>query len=79
MQPNKSDLSHYFILPGPRERDLIVMHHEIGIQWPDYKQETRHIDFVYYGDPDKYSAMSATVGFTTGIATKMVLEGRCIL
>lgn len=51
------------------------MHHEVGIVWPDQSQETRLIDFVYYGNPEKYSAMAATVGFTAGIATKMVLDG----
>lgn len=54
-----------------------MMHHEVGIQWPDQTLENRNIDFVVYGDPKGYSAMAATVGFPTGIATKMVLEGMC--
>ncbi len=52
------------------------MHHEIGVQWQDSKKETKNIDFVVYGDPKGYSAMAATVGFPTGIATKMILDGK---
>lgn len=64
------------ILPSaPGERDLIIMHHNVGIQWADHSEEQRHIDFVVYGDPKGYSAMAATVGFPTGIAARMVLEG----
>jgi alpha-aminoadipic semialdehyde synthase len=33
------------------------------------------VDFIVYGDPNKYSAMAATVGFPTGIAAKMILDG----
>jgi len=51
------------------------MRHDIGIKWPDNSEETRHVNLVVYGKPGGYSAMSATVGFPTGIATKMVLEG----
>lgn len=57
------------------ERDLIILHHEIGIQWPDMKMENRCIDLVCYGNPDGYSAMAKTVGYPAGIAAKMVLEG----
>ena len=52
------------------------MHNEIGVQWQDSKQETKNIDFVVYGNPKGYSAMAATVGFPTGIATKMILDGK---
>ncbi len=51
------------------------MHHEIGVQWQDSTEQTRKIDFTVYGDPNGYSAMAASVGFPTGIATKMILDG----
>ena len=57
------------------ERDMIIMRHDVGVKWADGGTESRHIDLVVYGDPNKYSAMAATVGFPTGIAAKMVLEG----
>lgn len=58
------------------ERDLVILHHEIEIQWPDSKQdEFRTIDLVCYGDPNGYSAMAKTVGYPAGITAKMVLDG----
>jgi alpha-aminoadipic semialdehyde synthase len=60
---------------GPGERDLIVMRHDVGVKWSDNSEESHHIDLVVYGDANKYSAMAATVGFPTGIAAKMVLDG----
>ncbi|GBM72861.1 Alpha-aminoadipic semialdehyde synthase, mitochondrial [Araneus ventricosus] len=56
------------------ERDVIILRHNIGIQWPDNKNEMRTIDFVVYGDKDGYSAMAKTVGYPAAIAAKMVLE-----
>lgn len=59
----------------PGERDLVIMRHDIGIQWHDEKKETRHIDMVTYGDPNGYSAMAKTVGYPAAIAAKMILQG----
>lgn len=47
---------------APEERDLIIMRHDIGIEWPDGKHEKRNINLVVYGDPGGYSAMAKTVG-----------------
>ena len=52
------------------------MRHDVGVEWPNHSEEMIHVNFVIYGDPNKYSAMAATVGYPTAIATKMVLEGR---
>ncbi|XP_028397986.1 alpha-aminoadipic semialdehyde synthase, mitochondrial-like [Dendronephthya gigantea] len=57
------------------ERDLVLLRHEVGIEWPDNKKETRRISLIAYGD-SKYSAMSRTVGFPAGIGAKMVLGGK---
>jgi saccharopine dehydrogenase-like NADP-dependent oxidoreductase len=51
------------------------MRHDVGVEWPNRKEETFHVDFVIYGRPKGYSAMAATVGYPTAIAAKMVLEG----
>lgn len=58
----------------PGERDVLIMRHDIGVEWPNQDEEVTHVNFVIYGDPNKYSAMAATVGYPTAIATKMVLE-----
>lgn len=57
------------------ERDLVILRHDIGVEWPDNSKEKRHIDLVVYGDPNGYSAMAKTVGYPTGIAANMVLNG----
>lgn len=59
----------------PGERDLVIMRHDIGIQWHDHKEEVRHINMVNYGDPNGYSAMAKTVGYPAAIAAKMILQG----
>jgi len=51
------------------------MRHDVGVEWPNQNEEMIHVNFVIYGDPYKYSAMAATVGYPTAIAAKMVLEG----
>ncbi|XP_005100303.1 alpha-aminoadipic semialdehyde synthase, mitochondrial [Aplysia californica] len=60
---------------APHERDMILMRHEVGIQWGDGKREHRGIDLVNYGDPNGFSAMARTVGLPTGIAARMILAG----
>jgi alpha-aminoadipic semialdehyde synthase len=63
------------LISVPGERDVLIMRHDIGVEWPNRKEETFHVDFVIYGNPNGYSAMAATVGYPTAIAAKMVLEG----
>lgn len=60
---------------APGEKDMIVMHHNVGVTWPDKSQEKRVINFVCYGEENGYSAMAKTVGLPTAVATKMVLDG----
>ena len=31
------------------ERDIIIMRHDVYVEWPDKKEEIRHLDFVCYG------------------------------
>ena len=70
-------LFHCFLTAGPHERDMILMRHDVGIEWGDRKKEHRSIDFVSYGDAGKTSAMAKTVGLPTGIAARMILNGKC--
>lgn len=60
---------------APHERDMILMRHDVGIEWGDHKKEHRSINFVSYGDAGKTSAMAKTVGLPTGIAARMILNG----
>lgn len=56
------------------ERDIIIMRHNIGIEWPNGQLEERYINLVVYGDENN-SAMSKCVGYPTAIAAKMLLRG----
>ena len=60
---------------GSGERDMILMQHDIGVQWGDGSLEDHQLSLVAYGDVGGFSAMAKTVGLPTGIATKMVLTG----
>ncbi|VDD76863.1 unnamed protein product [Mesocestoides corti] len=64
---------------GPNERDLIVMSHQIGIEWPDKRRELRVVRLVVYGEAGKGKAglaMSRTVGIPAAIAARMILDGK---
>jgi len=60
---------------GKNERDVAILRHDIGVQWPDSSQEIQHLDFTVYGNPSGHSAMAMTVGYTAAIVAKMVLNG----
>ena len=63
---------------GPNERDIVILHHEVGFTRPSLSQEQselKTLDMIIYGD-EKYSAMAKTVGLPAAIATRMLLEGR---
>lgn len=63
-------------LTEPDERDVIILHHEIGVSWPVGRHERKTITLVEYGQPQGNTAMARTVGLPTAIATKMILKGR---
>jgi alpha-aminoadipic semialdehyde synthase len=65
------------------ERDLILMRHEVRIEWPNGKEEQRNINLVVYGEQNLersskssdgisntrgFSAMAKTVGYPAAIA-----------
>ena len=60
----------------PGERDMVMLQHKFGIEWPDGRKETRTSTLCDYGDPDGYSSMAKLVGVPCGVATRMVLEGK---
>lgn len=58
------------------ERDMIVMHHEFGVEWPEGVEgsSTLTSSLLCYGEVED-SAMAKTVGLTTGIAASIVMDG----
>ena len=65
-----------FFSPGPGERDMIVMQHEIRFLLPGQVEQTTSVGLVAYGDPDGHSAMARTVGYPLGIVAQMILNGK---
>jgi len=55
------------------ERDMVVMHHEIGVAFPDGSHETRTCTFVGYGQPNGASCMATTVGLTAAAGAHLLL------
>ncbi|EFA79152.1 aminoadipic semialdehyde synthase [Heterostelium album PN500] len=59
---------------SPSERDLIILHHIFGIEWPGGKHETKTSTLVYYGDKD-ISAMAYCIGLPVAMAAELLVEG----
>ena len=59
----------------PRDKDMIVMQHEIGFI-RDGKRWTERSTMVVKGQDHLNTAMARTVGLPLGIAARLVLEGR---
>ncbi|KXS21364.1 hypothetical protein M427DRAFT_119187 [Gonapodya prolifera JEL478] len=60
----------------PHERDLVVMHHEIGVLRHDGKtRQDISSTLVLYGEPNGHTAMSKTVGLPVAIAAEMIVKG----
>lgn len=60
---------------APRERDMIVMHHEFIVEYPDKKQKITST-MIDYGISNGDSSMSRTVALPVAIASRMILEGK---
>jgi saccharopine dehydrogenase-like NADP-dependent oxidoreductase len=61
----------------PNERDMVAMFHSIVGRFPDGTIENHTSRLLDFGDTnvDGDSAMSKTVGYTTGAAAELILEG----
>jgi len=60
---------------GTKDKDMIVMLHEIGYEINGSKKETRS-SLVVKGDDGVHTAMAKTVGLPLGIAARLILEGK---
>lgn len=59
---------------APDERDMAIMHHEFGVEYPDGKKEKRTSTFVGYGNGGNDTIMAKTVGVTAAIGVRMILQ-----
>ncbi len=59
----------------PGERDMLVLHHEFKVEYPDRPAEFITSTMVEYGQPDGDSAMARTVSQPAAIAVRLILTG----
>jgi len=59
----------------PEMRDLVLLVHELDVEYTDRPNERITSTFAIEGDPGGYSAMSKTVGLPVAIATILKLRG----
>ncbi|KAF9419700.1 hypothetical protein BGZ94_009331 [Podila epigama] len=60
---------------NPLERDMVILHHEFGVQLKNGDEQTRTSTLVSYGTFETYTAMAKTVGLPAAMATEMLLKG----
>ena len=60
------------------ERDMIVMHHEFEVHYPDRKEAITST-LVDYGIPNGDSAIARTVALPAAIAVRLILEDKISL
>jgi saccharopine dehydrogenase-like NADP-dependent oxidoreductase len=73
-------LSHLLetrLAPLPESRDMVIIVHEMDVEYPGTNRPSEHQVFtmVEYGLPASTSAMARTVGLPTAIAVEMLLKG----
>jgi saccharopine dehydrogenase-like NADP-dependent oxidoreductase len=59
----------------PELRDLVLLVHELDVEYPDRPNERITSTFAVEGEPGGFSAMSKTVGLPVAIATVLKLRG----
>ena len=59
-----------------RERDMVLLRHELRVRYPNRPDEREISLLVAYGEPGGDSATSRTVSLPAAVAGKLLLEGR---
>lgn len=65
----REDMSY---LPG--ERDMVIMHHLLEVEYDGGQRESRTATLIEYGAPGGATAMAKTVGLTAAIAAQLILD-----
>ncbi len=57
-------------------RDVVILRHELGVDWESGRTERIRATLVEYGEAGGISAMARTVGMPSGFAARLLLDGR---
>ena len=57
------------------ERDMVILLHQLEVEYPDRPAEHVTSTMVHFGDPGGFTAMAKSVGLPVVIATKLLLTG----
>lgn len=57
------------------DKDMLVMWHKLGWQWPDGTKKMLTSSMVVKGEDQTHTSMAKTVGLPVAIAAKMILNG----
>lgn len=57
------------------ERDMVILMHELEVDYPGREAERVTSTLVNYGDPGGFTAMAKSVGLPVVVATKLLLTG----
>ncbi len=60
---------------APRERDMLVMHHQFQAEFPDHREASTST-LVDFGIPGGDSSMSRTVSLPAAIGVRLILDGQ---
>ena len=58
----------------PKDRDMVVMHHEFTAEFPDGKTEQLTSTLLDYGIPGGDTSVARTVALPAAIGAKMILD-----
>jgi saccharopine dehydrogenase-like NADP-dependent oxidoreductase len=58
------------------ERDLLIMHHEFEVKYPDLPTKRIQSTLIDRGIPEGHTSMARTVGYPVGIAASLIAKGR---
>jgi len=59
----------------PRERDMVVLHHEFLAEYPTKPAERIFSTLIAFGEPGGDSSMARTVSLPAAIGARMILQG----
>lgn len=61
----------------PGKRDMVVLVHELQVEYPEEKARREYITstFILKGEANGFTAMAKSVGLPAGIAIKLILNG----